>query len=123
MTCQQVGTLLTGHKAYIPPWPLFQVFDTSDVPAGVINIITGDRHHLTRHIAEHHDVQAVWYFGSGVGSKFVESAAAGNMKRTWVNYGKGRSWEVSKEGEGGEFLHHAVHVKNIWMPKGEIFAN
>ena len=101
----------------------FQVFDTSDVPAGVINIITGDRAHLTKHLAEHHDVQAVWYFGSRVGSKFVESAAAENMKRTWVNYGMERNWEDRQEGQGEEFLRHAVHVKNVWMPMGEIFAN
>ena len=99
------------------------MFDTSDVPAGVINIITGDRDHLTKHLAEHHDVQAVWYFGSGVGSKFVESAAAENMKRTWVNYGMERNWEDCHQGQGKEFLRHAVQVKNVWMPMGEIFAN
>jgi hypothetical protein len=68
------------------------VFDTSDLPGGVVNIITGDRDHLVKYLAEHQDVEAVWYFGSADGSRFVEHAAADNVKRTWVNYGQTRDW-------------------------------
>ena len=64
-----------------------QVFDTSDLPGGVVNIITGDRDHLTKFLAEHQDVQAMWYFGCAEGSKYVEYISAENVKRTWVNYG------------------------------------
>ena len=42
---------------------LYSVFETSDVPAGVINIVTGDRDALAKLLAEHDDVDAVWYFG------------------------------------------------------------
>jgi aldehyde dehydrogenase (NAD+) len=48
----------------------------------------------------------------------VERLSAGNMKRTWVNYGKPRRWET-EEGEGKEFLRQATQVKNIWIPYGE----
>ena len=99
------------------------MFDTSDLPAGVVNILTGDGDHLTRHMAQHHDVQAMWYFGSDDGAKFVETAAAENMKRTWVNDGVARDWGDSVKGQGDEFLYQAVHVKNIWLPMGEMFAN
>ena len=39
---------------------IFQVFDTSDLPGGVVNIITGSRDHLTKYLTEHQDVQAMW---------------------------------------------------------------
>ena len=100
-----------------------QVFETSDVPAGVVNVVSGDRDHLVRHLAEHHDVQAVWYFGTTTGSKYVECASADSVKRTWVNYGAGRDWTDPAQGAGPEFLYHSVQVKNIWLPMGDVFAN
>jgi aldehyde dehydrogenase (NAD+) len=97
----------------------YQVFETSDLPAGVVNIVTGERDVLAQVLAEHDDVDAMWYFGSASGSKLVEFASAGNMKRTWVNYGHRRSWLDTLQGEGEEFLRAAVQVKNIWVPYGE----
>jgi aldehyde dehydrogenase (NAD+) len=102
---------------------LFQVLDTSDLPGGVVNIVTGDRDHLTRTLVEHDDVDAMWYFGpSGKegarGSREVEARSATNMKRTWVGYGRPRDWHDDEQGEGREFLREAVQVKNIWIPTG-----
>ena len=98
----------------------YQVLETSDVPAGVINIVTGDRRTCSRKVlAEHDDVDAVWYFGTPEGSKVVEYASAGNMKRTWVDCGHARDWLNETQGEGQEFLREATQVKNIWMPYGE----
>ena len=74
-----------------------QVFDTSDLPGGVVNIITGSRDHIAKYMAEHQDVESVWYFGSAEGSKYVEYAAAENVKRTWVNYGETRDWLNSEQ--------------------------
>lgn len=100
-----------------------QVFETSDVPAGVINVVSGKKDHLVKYLAEHQDVEAVWYFGTPEGSKFVESKAADNVKRTWVNYGAKRNWFDQQQGAGEEFLYQATESKNIWLPMGEIFAN
>ncbi|CAL1546182.1 unnamed protein product [Lymnaea stagnalis] len=100
-----------------------QVLETSDVPAGVINIVTGDGDALTKTLAEHHDVNALWYFRSGEGSKFVEAASAGNLKRTWVSYGAERNFLDADQGQGGELLYHSTSSKNIWLPMGDIFAN
>ncbi len=94
----------------------YQVFETSDLPAGVVNIVTGDREALTQVLADHDDVDSVWYFGTAEGSKRVELASAGNMKRTWVNYGHPRDWMSIEQGEGEEFLREATQVKNIWIP-------
>jgi len=97
---------------------LYQVIETSDIPAGVINIVTGGRDHLTKTLAEHDEVDSVWYFGDAVGSAQVEALSTGNMKRTWVNYGIPRDW-YSHHAEGDEFLREASQVKNIWLPTGE----
>jgi aldehyde dehydrogenase (NAD+) len=97
----------------------YQVLDTSDVPGGVVNIVTGDRDHLVKTLVQHEDVDSVWYFGSALGSYWVEYESAANMKRTWVGYGLPRDWMDIEQGEGHEFLHEATQVKNIWVPTGE----
>lgn len=116
-----------GNTIVVVPSPVaplsatdcYQIFETSDLPAGVVNIITGERDTLCQVLAEHDDVDALWYFGSGEGSQQMEMASAGNMKRTWVNYGRRRAWLDSVQGEGQEFLREATQVKNIWIPYGE----
>ena len=97
----------------------YQVLETSDLPAGVVNIVTGDRDLLSQVLAEHDDVDAIWYFGPAEGCKRIELASAGNMKRTWVSYGHPRGWMDTAQGEGEEFLREATQVKNIWVPYGE----
>jgi aldehyde dehydrogenase (NAD+) len=115
-----------GNTVVVIPseqWPLlatdfYQILETSDLPAGVINIVTGSRDHLSRVLAEHEDVDAMWYFGSAEGSYFVESLSVSNLKRTWVNYGVSRNWFDREQGQGEEFLLAATQIKNIWIPTG-----
>ena len=96
----------------------YSVLETSDVPDGVINVITGAKDALAKVLAEHDDVDGVWYFGNAAGVKAVELASAANMKRTWAS-AKGRDWLDARQGEGREFLRRASEVKNIWIPYGE----
>ena len=96
----------------------YQVLETSDVPAGVINIVTGAKDTLATTLADHDDVDAMWYFGSRDGVRTVELASAGNMKRTWAEF-EPRAWADVGEGEGRDFLREATQVKNIWIPYGE----
>ena len=97
----------------------YQVLETSDVPSGVINIVTGNRDHLTKTLVEHEDVDAFWYFGGAEGSAKVEELSAHNMKRTFVGYGIARDWADPHQGAGEEYLREAVQVKNVWLPTGE----
>ena len=97
----------------------YQVLDTSDLPGGVVNIVTGPAPELMPVLAAHDDVDGIWYFGSAEGSAEVERLASGNMKRTWVSYGRERDWNDPRLGEGEEFLEQATQVKNIWIPYGE----
>ena len=97
----------------------YQVLDTSDLPGGVINIITGKQKELAKEMSNHYDLEGMWYWGSAEGSRMVEESAAATMKRTWVNYGKFHDWNDPQQGEGEAFLRKAVEIKNIWIPYGE----
>ena len=97
----------------------YQVLETSDVPGGVINIITGSRDELAEVLAAHDDVEGVWYFGSRAGGAAVERLSIGNMKRTWTDLALVRDWYDPEQGEGDEFLRQSTQVKNIWVPYGE----
>ena len=105
------------------PYPLaatdfYQVLDTSDVPAGVVNILTGNHLELAPTLAGHMDVDAVWSFSGADISATIERQSAGNLKRTWVNNGQARDW-MGRAGEGKDFLAAATEVKTIWVPYGE----
>jgi aldehyde dehydrogenase (NAD+) len=94
---------------------LYSVLDTSDVPAGVVNIVTGEANALAKTLAEHDGVDAVWYVGDAEGAKQVEALSAGNLKATWTCV-PAIDWAKA---EGREFLRRATQVKNIWTPYGE----
>jgi aldehyde dehydrogenase (NAD+) len=111
--------MLPSQKYPLSATDFYQVLDTSDVPGGVVNIVTGDRDHLVKTLVQHEDVDSVWYFGSAEGSYHVENESATNMKRTWTGYGLPRDWMSREQGEGHEFLHESTQVKNIWVPTGE----
>jgi aldehyde dehydrogenase (NAD+) len=96
----------------------YSVLETSDVPAGVINIVTGEKNALVKVLAEHDDVEGMWYFGDKDGVKAVDLASASNMKRTWATW-QFRDFLDVEDGEGREFLREATQVKNIWIPYGE----
>jgi len=95
---------------------LYQVFDTSDLPAGVVNIITGVRDALAKVLAGHNDVDAIWYMGSAQGSALVEKASVSNMKQTWVSNGLSQDWLADDASD--ECLRRATQIKNIWVPYG-----
>jgi len=98
---------------------LYQVFDTSDLPGGVVNIISGNADELARTLATHADIDAVWrHDGSAEGCAEVERLSAGTLKRTWVGGAKGRDWYSAAQSGGRAVLAHASQVKNVWIPYG-----
>ena len=97
----------------------YQVLETSDVPGGVVNIVTGDRGELVKVLAEHDDVDALWVFGSQDASTAAERLSTGNLKRTLVDHGLALDWYDKAASEGPILLRHAVQVKNIWIPYGD----
>lgn len=115
-----------GNRVIATPSPLqplaacdfYQVLDTSDVPGGVVNIVTGERDALADTMAKHDDIAALWYFGTQQGTAMVERESAGNLKAVWANSGKARDWFDGEQGAGEEFLFRAVRIKTIWTPFG-----
>jgi len=107
-----------SERAPLAATDFYQVLETSDLPSGVVNIVTGAKESLMKTLAEHDDVDAVWYFGSEAGVKAVELASAGNMKRTFCEW-ESRAWMDARDGEGRDFLREVTQVKNIWIPYGE----
>ena len=105
--------IVTPSPAYpLSVTDIYQVFETSDVPHGTINIVTGDRAELAKTLSEHDDVDAIWFAGSREGQTAVQTASANNMKRTWVLPESG----VLPLTE--DVLREATQVKNIWVPYG-----
>jgi aldehyde dehydrogenase (NAD+) len=96
----------------------YQVLETSDMPGGVVNIVTGDRDALALELAKHEEVDAIWYFGPREAAGRIEKASAGNLKQVWAETVE-RDWLSPLQGEGREFLSRATQVKNIWVPYGE----
>ena len=97
---------------------LYQILETSDVPAGVFNIVVGERPELLNTLSGHADVDAMWCWDDADMCRTVERNAAENMKRTWLSHGRYRNWQDKAQGSGEEFLRHAVEIKNIWVPYG-----
>jgi aldehyde dehydrogenase (NAD+) len=118
--------LAMGNRVVLIPPPntalmladFYQVLDTSDVPAGVLNLVCGDSDELAEVLALHDDVGAVWYVGPAAGAKRVEMASAGNLKCTWVRSVQ-IDWSDPAGAQGHEYLRRATQVKNIWIPYGE----
>jgi aldehyde dehydrogenase (NAD+) len=98
---------------------LYQVFETSDLPDGVVNIVTGRTSELLKTLAEHDDVDAIWCFTDEAGAAAAKALSVGNLKQVFTNEGRAIDWFDTKQGEGRWFLDHSVQVKNIWVPYGE----
>ena len=98
---------------------LYQLFDTSDLPGGVVNIVTGYASQLLKTLAEHDDVDAIWSFADEAGAAAAKAMSVGNLKQVWTNEGRAIDWFNPQLAEGRWFLEHATQVKNIWVPYGE----
>jgi aldehyde dehydrogenase (NAD+) len=98
---------------------LYQLFDTSDLPGGALNIVTGYTSQLLKTLAEHDDVDAIWCFGDEASAAAAKAMSVGNLKQVWTNEGRVIDWFNPKVAEGRWFLEHATQVKNIWVPYGE----
>ena len=98
---------------------LYQLFETSDLPAGTVNIVTGRPSELLKTLAEHDDVDAVWVFADASTCATAKALSVGNLKQVFTNEGRQIDWFNLSQAEGRFFLQHATQIKNIWVPYGE----
>jgi len=110
---------IPGERHPLSAIDLCQVLEASDLPAGVINVVTGRHDALLPTLAAHDDVDACWSFGSAGSAALVERLSTGNLKRTLVDHGLATDWHDDAAAEGPAFLRHATQVKNIWVPYGD----
>jgi len=109
--------LVPSAKSPLSLTDLYQVVETSDVPSGVINIVTGDSVSLAKTLAEHDGVDGLWFAGSAEASTMVEKASISNLKQTWTT--RGLAFDLAdRRFEGDYFLSKATQVKNVWIPYG-----
>jgi aldehyde dehydrogenase (NAD+) len=115
MAMANTMVLVAGRHA-LTAMDLVQLLLHSDVPAGVVNVLTAQHPDAaTKVLAEHEDVDGLWFFGGREGSAMVEAASVSNMKQTWVSEGRPVRWENIS---GEKLLLKATQVKNIWVPYG-----
>jgi aldehyde dehydrogenase (NAD+) len=98
---------------------LYQVFDTSDLPGGAVNLLCGYTSQLLKTLAEHDDLDGIWCFADEASAAAAKAMSIGNLKQVFTNEGRAIDWFDAKQGEGRWFLEHATQVKNIWVPYGE----
>jgi len=110
--------VIPSENAPLVATDFYQVLETSDVPAGVVNIITGSRPELAKELARHDNVDGLWCAGHHEMAMEVERLSSENLKQTWVFSGE-RDWCDPNLSQGRPFLRRATQVKNIWVPYGE----
>jgi aldehyde dehydrogenase (NAD+) len=100
----------------IPALDLVQVFETSDLPDGVVNVVSGATAELCATLAAHDDVAALWVFADPATCAAAERASAGNLKPVLAE-ARARDW-LGPEGQAAAFREGAVQVKTVWLPYG-----
>jgi aldehyde dehydrogenase (NAD+) len=108
-----------SERAALLMGELYQVFDTSDLPDGVINLVAGKASELGKTLAEHDDIDAIWSFRDEAAASMVKAASIGNLKQVFTNNGRAIDWFDPAQAQGRWLLRHATQVKNIWVPYGE----
>lgn len=94
-----------------------QVLETSDVPPGAANVLSGLHDEVFPTLAAHDDVDQLWDLAGGDLSAEAERLSAGNLKRVWVDRA-GLDWTRLSARDCEFLLRQATRVKNIWTPYG-----
>ncbi len=112
--------IVPGQKTSLLATELYQLLETSDVPAGYINILTTKQNSLNKILSEHENIDGIWFFSENNNErlKFIQSTTS-NLKRTWCPQSKNLDWSSKEEDFLEEFLYQSTQVKNIWIPYGE----
>lgn len=105
--------VIIAGKYALTALDLIQLIQISDVPAGVVNILSAVKPDaIAKTLSEHEDVDAVWFFGSEKDAADIRAASTGNMKRVWT------SADSLSLIDSKRFLRESTQIKNIWTPFG-----
>jgi acyl-CoA reductase-like NAD-dependent aldehyde dehydrogenase len=110
------AVVLLSEKYPLASLEFAEILATSDLPAGVANLISGRKEELVPHLARHMDVQAIVDAGGDAAlSKTIGQDAAVNVKRV-------KRYEVSdytaEAAQGLDFIEAFTEIKTTWHPIG-----
>ncbi|XP_066498768.1 aldehyde dehydrogenase family 16 member A1 isoform X2 [Hoplias malabaricus] len=114
--------LVPSEKYPLPALDFIQVLQASDLPAGLVSVITGGKNQLTQALANHSEIQAIWYWGSKEGCQFLQYTCCSPLKRLWLHCEEeedgdvGRYWSLSSPSLQEEMWREAVVWKSVWIP-------
>ena len=113
-----VAVVVLPERYPVPALDLVQVMETSDIPPGTVNIISGIHREVIPTLAAHDDVDQLWDFVADDLSGDTERRSAGNLKRVWVDRERAVDWLAPSGRDGELLLRKGTRVKNIWVPYG-----
>ncbi|HEV2209174.1 MAG TPA: aldehyde dehydrogenase family protein [Verrucomicrobiae bacterium] len=112
------AVLLASEKYPLPAVTFSEILATSDIPGGVVNVLTGQRSELAPHFASHMDINAVV---DGVGDHELKALLQGgpaiNLKRYAGHALAAKDWFASKA-EDPYWILDTVEFKTAWHPIG-----
>ena len=112
--------IIPAQKTSLIGTELYQVFDTSDIPDGYVNILTAQENELNLTLSQHENIDGIWYFGKNNAQKSaIIKNTTSNLKRYWCPDQNNIDWSNKSEFFLNEFLYQSTQVKNIWIPYGE----
>ncbi|MEM6683301.1 MAG: aldehyde dehydrogenase family protein [Pseudomonadota bacterium] len=95
-----------------------KVLGISDVPPGVVNIVTGESAEMATAVAHHDAVDGLWVHADKGTCKMAEHASADTLKRLWCAHGQALDWQ-DPVFDSDFLMRQSTEVKNIWLPYGE----
>jgi len=108
------AVVISSQDKPLPAVSLAEVLDTSDLPGGVVNLLTGFTGELAPWLAAHRDVNAIDLTGAAPGARAdLQAAAADNVKRVYVP--RSTDWT---EAPGLSRINAFVETKTVWHPIG-----
>ena len=114
-----VVVAITSESKPLPAITLAEVFENSDVPGGVINLISGLKSELVPWLASHMDVNAI--DATGVASEAmpaVQKASAENVKRIVRFDAEAIGWSDSRLSQSPYAIYDFQEMKTVWHPIG-----
>lgn len=117
LCCGNTVVAVSGEAAPLAACVLGEVCATSDVPPGVINILTGERDELIPHIAEHREIDAVTAANlAPTQAEKLRMGAANNLKRVRIHDVAPTAWYDAEACESPWWIEPTVEMKTIWHP-------
>ncbi|MGW0701436.1 aldehyde dehydrogenase family protein [Streptomyces sp. NPDC002867] len=115
------AVVIASEKSPLPALSLGEVLATSDLPGGVVNVLSGRTAEIAAPLAAHQDVNGIDLTGADeVLAKELEVAAADNLKRVLRPQAVDNDWSADP---GTHRLTAFLETKTVWHPTGSLGAS